>query len=238
MSRFSRSPHSSNQGVRPVGRKYMPEKVPATDKDICGKLFSGRLIAVGAGLQHCKGLPSSGVEDLILDSNPITSFQGFPPMHSLKQLSMNNTSVTNFRGFPHVPNLEVISLKCTPVMSHPYARTAVLLLCPRIRVINGEPVTGSERQLCKLYPSECSSLVRSGWMPTIPAPNESDLENISRHLVEKRRATQQRSSTRQPKPITAPETKVKQSEYLEQKIREREMDIERIKAEIEKLQSQ
>ena len=238
MSKFSRSSHSSNNGLRPVGRKYIPEQVPPTDRDICGTLFSGRLIAVGAGLYHCKGLPPTGIEDLILDQNPISSFVGFPPMHSLKSLSMNSTNISDFRGFPLLPNLEVISLNGTPVMSHPYARLALLLLCPRVRTVNGEPVTGSERQLTKLYPSECPSLIRSGWMPTVPPPKEKDIEKISRTLVEKRRAAYKREPQKVVKPLSKPETQVKQSDYLAYKIMEKEMDIERIQEEIDKLRGE
>lgn len=233
MKKFSRSPKLSSTAVRPATQRKTPVKGTPSKRDIRGKIFAGRLIAVNVGIDDCKSIPATGYHELMLDMNPISSFQGFPPISGLKKLSINGANFTDFRGFPTLANLEDISLKGSPVMSHSYARIALLILCPTLKTINGEAITNPERTLAKSYPSGCGLVIRSGWMPTIPPPSAEEIDSIVLKLVESKRTAHKSSQEQASKQITAPEERVKYSDYLRRLIREQESRIENFKKEIE-----
>jgi hypothetical protein len=73
-------------------------------------------------------------------------------------------------------------------MSHPHARTAILIVsAPSLRAIDGQVVTSFERQFAAMYPPECAAMIRAGWMPTVPPPKREEIDAINRASVEKRR---------------------------------------------------
>jgi hypothetical protein len=162
-----------------------------------------------------------------LSNNPIQTFFGFPPIATLTHLEMDQTKIRDFRGFPVLPNLISISFLDTPVIAHSQVRIAVLLITnSNLRYINGDLVSGSERRLAKLYPPECSALVRGGWMPSIPPPTYPEISVIHNEIAENRYISEQ--SQRKPKPdeIDAP---TRQSDVYKQ-------TLERQNAEISQLQ--
>ena len=236
MKKFSRSPGSSQTGIRPATKKrVLSQRTPPTEQDITGKLFDKRLIAVNSGMVSLKGLPVTGVEELMLDHNHISTFVGFAPIPSLKRLSINGANFSDFRAFPKLPSLEYISLKGSPVMSHPQARIALIILCPALKTINDQAVTGCERQLAKMYPAKCTSSIRAGWMPTIPPPKEDEIENINRRMAELRWQNHKKEQSQVVKVLKEPAMKILQSESLDQQIEAQEMEIERLEREIKLL---
>ena len=235
MNKFSRSPKLSGTAMRPVSRRKPAQKPAPTERDIRGKIFDGRLIAVNAGITNFKLLPTSGYTELVLDKNMISSFQGFPPLSTLKKLSVNGAGFTDFRFFPTLPALESISLKGSPVMSHPYARIALIILCPSLKTINDDGITNPERTLARSYPSGCQLVIRSGWMPTIPPPSADEIEGIVTRLVEEKRTVHISRQIEDAKDVNAPQARVKLSDWLQRQIREQELRIEKLTKEIEGL---
>jgi hypothetical protein len=72
-------------------------------------------------------------------------------------------------------------------MRHRHHRIAVILVTNgNLRHINGELVTASERRLVQQFPSECQSLVRGGWMPSLPPAGQEDLPLIRKQIAEQR----------------------------------------------------
>jgi hypothetical protein len=146
------------------------------------------LNARNLGLDSCSFIPPDPVKGIVLSGNPINSFLGFPPIPTLTTLEMENTHIQDFRRFPVLKSLESISLRGSPVMSHPHARTALLIVAaPSLRTIDGEVVTGFERQFAAMYPPECAAMIRAGWMPTVRPPKRDEIEAINRTIVERRR---------------------------------------------------
>jgi hypothetical protein len=142
--------------------------------------FSNHLV------RDCRDLPRQGISEIYLSDNPITSFVGFPPINCLVKLSLDRTLIQDFRGFPRLPNLKSISMKGTPVMKHPQARIALIMLVgPNLRSINEERVARTERQLASIFSDECPGAIRAGWMPTIPPPTAEQWKKILQDLAER-----------------------------------------------------
>lgn len=238
-ARFSRAPQSSRNAVRPVKQKPQTQKfAPHTTETMSEKVFGGKLLLYNKGLDTCKNLPAQDVTEILIDNNPISTFQGFPPIRSLVKLSMDETDITNFKGFPNLPSLSTISLKGAPVSMHAQFRTAVLLLLPAVKVINGENVTVQEKKMAQLYPRECVQMVRQGWMPTFPPPRKSEIERITKGMTEGRVQTKKRETETATETVTAqnqPKGSVKQSELLQEELEQCESEIAKLEEEIKSL---
>jgi hypothetical protein len=71
-------------------------------------------------------------------------------------------------------------------MTHPQARTALIIICPPcLRIVSNEVITLFERKFANMYPPECATVIRTGWMPIVPPPKREELAAISKASAEK-----------------------------------------------------
>jgi hypothetical protein len=189
MIRFSRVPRAARSAPKPPTAR----QGPTFELSLRTRIFLGVLHAQNLGIESCSAVPEEPVTAVVLNGNPIASFLGLPPLPTLARLEMDDTQIEDFRGFPFLKGLDCISLKRTPVMSHPQARTALLIIGPpSLRIINGEVVAAFERKFAESYPPACAVMIRAGWMPTVPPPKNEELDAINRAFVEQRAAEPQR----------------------------------------------
>jgi hypothetical protein len=195
MNRFSRVP----SGRKPPSKQFIAKKTANFELSLRTQIFSGLLNAPNHGIESCSQIPRESITEIILSNYPISSFFGFPPLPTLTRLEMNGTSISDFRSFPILKSIEVISLKETPVMTHPQARTALIILCPHtLRIINVEAVIAYERKFAEMYPNECNAMIRRGWMPTVPIPKKEEIQRINRMRRERETVASQKVATLAP----------------------------------------
>ena len=88
------------------------------------------------------------VNYLDLSNNNITDFSSFWPSYQLKTLILDGNPILSFQNFPQQHNIENISLLFTPISKHPNFRLlALFALGINLKVINGEDVTPEELKL-------------------------------------------------------------------------------------------
>ena len=172
------------------------------------------------------------VTSINLSDNPISDLFGFPCLPKLLNLELNNTNIENLSGLPCLPNLKSISVEGTPFNSQPTCRLAIILSqSPNLQKINGLLITGSEKQLASQYFPECSKLVRAGWIPKIPPPNQAEIVHINSTIVEKRKKEKNKSSEKSSK--TKSPSEKKQSELFKSRIDQQNQEIEKLQTQIE-----
>jgi hypothetical protein len=121
---------------------------------------------------HLKILDISGVTLESLDS-----LQRQP---WLTEIIANQSQLSSFLGLSRHPQLQKISLDGTPLSARQDFRIAsVLVVGPRLTVINGKPVSKAEREQAKNFPKIARNLLEAGWeIPAEPA-TESDYRRFA-----------------------------------------------------------
>lgn len=118
--------------------------------------------------------------------NELISFIGMPNLKFLQLLNVSDIPIENLRGFQAPPSLSEISLLGTPLAAKPNFRISIVALCgASLRLINGERVTASERQLASLYGGPYEDLIRAGWDMQYPPPKGTELRAIREQLLAK-----------------------------------------------------
>ena len=195
--------------------------------------FSGKVIHPRRGLTSFDLLKiPTNVREIDVSGNKIKSFDGLANLQYLETLNIANNNITSFARFPHLPRLTSITITGNPVARNEYHRTALLLLCRSLKVINGEIVRPNEWNITKLYPADCPFLLRSGWKICYPPPKETDIPGIRRGFVE---ASPKRSPVKaatSPRPTGTPK---KQSEVYENQLIQTELELHAVKRQYHKL---
>jgi hypothetical protein len=132
-------------------------------------------------------------------------------------------------GIPALPRLVSIDVAKMPFARGQFHRVALLILFGKsLRVIDGDRISGSERQLAAAYPPGCDALIRAGWVVTYPPPDRADLPRITASLAGK--MLRERAApviVRRPRP---------QSKVMDETIRLQEQEMQRLIADIAKVQ--
>lgn len=128
--------------------------------------------------------------ELILNDSSITSFATLQPQKRLKSIIADNSKVQVLSGLSIQPRLSSVSLRNTPVSKDEYFRIELLVVVgPRLSIINGSPVTQNERRMAQSYPPVARRLVEAGWILQYPPPSKYDfiyltkqfkIENVSK----------------------------------------------------------
>lgn len=128
--------------------------------------------------------------ELVLNDSSITSFGTLQAQKRLKSIIADNSKVQVLSGLSIQPRLSSVSLRNTPVSKDEYFRVELLVVVgPRLSLINGSPVTPNERRMAQSYPPIARRLVESGWVLQYPPPSKYDfiylakqfkIENVSK----------------------------------------------------------
>lgn len=126
-------------------------------------------------------------KEINLSKNEIKDFLGFPSLANLHTLDLSENPIESLKGFPKMNSLSTIMIKNSPFSRSQFYRIGLLLVCPTLKIIDGQHVSNVERQLAKSYPVECQDLVRNGWIPKYPPPKENEFSKIRAKMVSSNR---------------------------------------------------
>ena len=233
--KFSRSPSSSKTSLKPKNQKTQQKREPVPQILMSDRCFSGNLIVQNSSIENISSIqiPDS-ITSLIISNNPISTFIGFPSLPKLTNLEFEKTNISNLNGLPLLPCLRSVKYNGTPFNIKSTSRLAFILSqTPVLHVINSTIITQPERQQANQYPQGCTQLVRKGWIPTIPPPTPTEVEQINAKIVEKRKTERVRVSKTTKNP---PVLKCKESELIQKELDKQQDEIQKLQKQIELLQ--
>jgi hypothetical protein len=138
---------------------------------------------------------------------------------------------------PHLPRLTSVEFFKTPFSKQPFYRVALLILFGKtLRLIDGERINGTERQIAASYPQGSDSLVRAGWIVTYPPPTPAEMTkikaNLPVHLTNERTRKSKTSHT------TYIHKSLPQSKVLEDVFAAQDEEMRKLAEEIQSMQSE
>jgi hypothetical protein len=193
---------------------------------------------VNQGLQTLTSveLPAN-IKSLNVAHNQLVDFVGLVPSAHLEVLKVANNPIESLRGIPSLPGLSTIELSQSPFSRTQFYRVALLILFGKsLRLIDGERISATERQMAAAYPPGSDAVVRAGWILTYPPPAPGDLPKITASLAGKFAQNRAafplpRSSprlVRRPKP---------QSRLLDEAIEMQEAELAKLEQDIRRAQA-
>lgn len=245
-SRYSRNPVNQTETIKPAPRRPSPysrfgsrnaETARPATKVADPTHFGDTLILSNQGITSASQiLITDDLKGLVVKNNKLPDFVGFMSSQTLETLDISSNPIGSLRGFPRLPNLKSIDLSKTPFARSEFYRIAVIIVCGRnIRVINGERISTSERQIAKSYPAECEALIRSGWIPTYPPPRPNELSKIRAEVTRKQTDA---ASKVVKAPVLTRRVPQKQSERFEHEIATQAAELAQLEHELETLKQQ
>jgi hypothetical protein len=176
------------------------------------------------------------IKTLNVANNQIVDFVGFAPSPQLESLQLSRNPIASLRGIPPLPKLTSIDLSETPLARTQFYRVALLILFGKsLRVIDGERISGSERQLAASYPPGSDALVRAGWTVTYPPPERADLPRITASLAGRTSRERGSAAPQKAAPMIVKKPRP-QSKVMDETIRLQEEEMQKLMADIEKVQ--
>ena len=110
----------------------------------------------------------------------ISTLEGMPNQPNLKIFILDGTAISSFKNFSAVNNITSISLKRTPVLKEPNYLVSLLLVCPKVTIVNGKLISEKTKSKVESYPSFAHELVNAGWMAEYPCPPDDVLNNLKK----------------------------------------------------------
>jgi hypothetical protein len=199
--------------------------------------FGAHAVFAGKSLQNLSSiLLPPNIKALNVERNLLTDFAGFVPSAHLEVLKASHNPITSLRGIPPLPKLASIEISDTPFARNQFGRVAlVILFAKSLRLIDGDRITNTERQIAASYPPGTDSLLRAGWIATWPPPPPADLPKITAALAEKLVANRTATQTRAV-PVIARRAKP-QSKLLDEALRKQAEELAKLEENIRKVQA-
>ena len=178
---------------------------------------------------------SNEIHKLIVSNNNIQDFIGLPNLPNLESLDISENPITSLKAFPVLPNLHEINLYQTPLSQTPHFRLALICLCGNsLRIINGERITNSERQLSAQYLPGTLSLLRLGWTLSYPPPTDAEILKLQTSMLSQNTISSDNSRNL---PIIVKTLYLNQSEIYNKRISQQQETIKELQNQIRKLES-
>jgi hypothetical protein len=102
-----------------------------------------------------------------------------------------------------------------------------------LRVIDGERISGTERQIAGSYPQGTEALVRAGWTVTYPPPSPQGLGKIKAALSSQLAAERAGAGRTPPTIVRKP---ARQSKLLEERLSLQDEEMRKLAQEIQTMQ--
>jgi hypothetical protein len=169
----------------------------------------------------------SNTEILCISYNRITSFTGFPDLHSLVELDMCFNRIQNFADFPQFPQLEKIDLSHNPVAERRHFRISLIVLQPKLKFINGTRISKSEKKISELYQQNVCDLLRNGWEMTFPPPSQVDINESQPKIMKKEHC-----------PSLTNKKLITQDQFFVSTIQDQEAELRSLEEEINQFQNE
>ena len=242
-SRFSRAPSASRGAVVPprnngLSRTGLLASVASGEESKIvtepAYEYSNKIIHPRKELDSFANLLiHQNTREIDVSGNLLTDFNGLPSLRHLETLNVSKNKILSFQGFPHFTHLTNINVTGNPVAKNEYHRIALLIICPSLKVINGEYVRPNELSIVKTYPRECSELLRAGWQLKYPPPKQSDIPKLKKEIAKSVAAR------RDPVKVSAAPTVMhrpkKQSVVYKEMLAKQEAEMRAITQQIEKI---
>ena len=200
-------------------------------------LFGGRVMHTKRDLCSFRDLdvPDS-VKDLDVSHNQLSDFTGLASLKQLESLNVSFNKIKTFTGFPYFSRLRSINVVGNDVAKNMFVRVALIVLCPTLRVINGENVRPNEQRMAKEYTAEQGSLLRAGWTIQYPPPSEKELGRIKKEIASQFTVRKPVRVRNAPKMVAKPVKK--QSEVYRDVISTQEAELKAMSEKLSRLSSQ
>ena len=215
-----------------AGLSYIPKEKKISEAQFA---FANKIIHAKRGLKSFDLLKiPQNAKEIDVSGNQLTDFDGLANLRDLETFNIAENKFESFLRFPHLPHLKNISVAGNPVARNQYYRTALLILCPTLHVIDGDVVRPNEHKIAKMYPPECASLLRTGWKIAYPPPKDTEVAEIKKGLM--LTASPRRSPARaptSPRPLGPP---LKQSEVYERELFLQELELRAVARRVHQLQ--
>jgi hypothetical protein len=127
-----------------------------------------RLYLNSNGISSLQGFPLfEELESLSFGCNVLVNMRGMLPQPSLKILSVRSNYLSNLAGLPRMHKLEVLQLQGNPVSAEGAHRVAIATVFgPQSTLeVDGQLLSDSERQFGSMLPWCGAMAVQDGWMP-------------------------------------------------------------------------
>jgi hypothetical protein len=127
-----------------------------------------RLYLNSNGISSLQGFPLfEELESLSFGCNLLVNMRGMLPQPNLKMLSVRSNYLSSLAGLPRMHKLEVLQLQGNPVSSDGAHRVAVATVFgPQSSLeLDGQLLSDSERQFGSMLPWCGAMAVQDGWMP-------------------------------------------------------------------------
>lgn len=242
-SRFTRAPSASRATVHPPRSGGFTQTGSLADsgnnpdaRQVTEPVFefSNKIIHPKKELTSFANLLiHQSTREIDVSRNWITDFNGLPSLNHLETLNVSNNRIESFQGFPHFTHLAKITITGNPVARNEYHRIALLMICPTLKVINGDYVSPNELKIVKEYPRECASLVRAGWQIKYPPPKAEDIPKLKKGIAKSVAVRREPAKVvAAPRVLGRPK---KQSAVLQEMISVQEAEMRALTQQMEKL---
>jgi hypothetical protein len=200
-----------------------------------GPTFGTNAIFVNRSLHSLSSISlPPNIKLLNVERNQIQDFIGFTPTASLETLKISDNPIASLRGMPILPKLVTIEISQTPFAKQQFYRVALLILFGKsLRLIDGERISGTERQIAGSYPAGTDALVRAGWTVTYPPPSPQELGKIKADLSSKLAAERAVGSRTTATIVRKP---ARQSKLLDERLSMQNDEMKRLAQEIQSIQ--
>lgn len=197
--------------------------------------FSDRVIHISSRLVSFEDIEiPSRTREIDLSGNMICSFIGLGDLTRLEILTLTDNCFSSFAGFPRFPRLHKMTITGNnSICGMQFYRIALLVLCPTLRIIDGERVRTEEVRVAKEYNAEHASLIRSGWKIAYPPPNARNIGALKRAIVVSMTSVHPGKEPVSPKIMTR--RTMRQSEILAREIKAVTANISIIAADVDVL---
>jgi hypothetical protein len=200
--------------------------------------FGSHAVFANKSLQSLASIPlPPNIKSLNAEKNQIVDFVGFIPSRHLETLKLANNPIASLRGIPPLPKLASIDMSGTPYSKHQFYRVSLLILFgTSLRLIDGERISGTERQLAKSYPAGTDALIRAGWVVSYPPPSPADLPKITASLAGRVTQNRPRVAPARTVPMIVRRPKT-QSKIMDETLKQQELELAKLEEDIRKVRA-
>lgn len=151
--------------------------------------MTGRCVltpSVSAGMEdeEITSLAKMGVQPrltyLDVSKTALTSFDSLLGQPWLEEIVADGSQVKSFEGLSRHPKLRSFSAIAAPISDIDTYRLLMLIVVgPKLAIINGTSVTRSERARAASYPKIAKHLVEAGWVPPEEDPTAKEYKKLA-----------------------------------------------------------
>ncbi|OHT07164.1 hypothetical protein TRFO_01291 [Tritrichomonas foetus] len=111
----------------------------------------------------------------------ISSLEGLKPQPNLKNFVADGSAISTLRNFSAIQSITSCSMKMTPISKENNFLVSLLLVAPKLTIVNGKLISQKTRDKVAIYPPEAARLVNAGWMAEYPCPPDDVMIELMKY---------------------------------------------------------